>query len=77
MTIPVYDIFQVQDSMLWIGAAKTLEDAKDQVRQIGARASAGRFLLLNQQTGNKIFVELDRVKGDLHLWGNNKETRNE
>jgi hypothetical protein len=39
MASPAFDIFQVQDSgVLWLGSAATAEDAKEQVRQMAARA---------------------------------------
>jgi hypothetical protein len=32
MTIPAFDIFQVQDGgVLWVGSATTVEDAKEHV----------------------------------------------
>jgi hypothetical protein len=69
MASPAFDIFQVQDSgVLWLGSAATAEDAKEQVRQMAARAP-GKYLLFDQKTGTKQVMELHSVGGDLHLAG--------
>jgi hypothetical protein len=68
MTIPAYDIFQVLDSMLWIGSACTIEDAQSKLRQFAGHGN-GRFLLFDQQTGNQMFFEIDGANGNLRLIG--------
>jgi len=58
MASPGFDIFQVEDSgVLWLGSAATVEDAKEQVRQIAAR-TPGRYLLFDQKTGTKLVIDL-------------------
>ena len=57
MASPAFDIFKVEDSgVLWLGSAATVEDAKEQVRQIAARAP-GKYLLFDQKTGTKLVIE--------------------
>jgi hypothetical protein len=68
MTIPAYDIFQVLDSMLWIGSASTIEDAHSKLRQF-AGPGHGRFLLLDQQSGNQMFFEIDGANGNVQFVG--------
>ncbi len=67
MASPAFDIFQVEDSgVLWIGSAATVEDAKEHLRQIAARAP-GKYLLFDQKTGAKLVIELHRAGGDMQL----------
>jgi len=67
MANPAFDIFQVQDSgVLWLGSAATVEDAKEQVRQIAARAP-GKYLLFDQKTGTKLVIELHHAGGTVEL----------
>ena len=67
MASPAFDIFQVEDSgVLWIGSAATVEDAKEHLRQIAARAP-GKYLLFDQKTGTRLVVELHRAGGDMQL----------
>ena len=69
MASPGFDIFQVEDSgVLWLGSAATVEDAKEQVRQIAARAP-GRYLLFDQKTGTKLVIELHGAGGSMHVAG--------
>jgi hypothetical protein len=69
MSSPAFDIFQVQDSgVLWLGSAATVEDAREQVRQIAARAP-GKYLLFDQKTGTKLVIELQAAGGNLQLAG--------
>jgi hypothetical protein len=69
MASPGFDIFQVEDSgVLWLGSAATVEDAKEQVRQIAARAP-GRYLLFDQKTGTKLVIEPHGAGGSLHFAG--------
>ena len=67
MASPAFDIFQVEDSgVLWIGSAATVEDAKEHLRQIAARAP-GKYLLFDQKTGTKLVIELHRSGDDMQL----------
>jgi hypothetical protein len=51
------DIFEIDGSAVrWIGAAATLEQAKVQIKERAAK-SVDRFILLDQRTGNKVYVE--------------------
>jgi hypothetical protein len=69
MASPAFDIFQVEDSgVLWVGSAATVEDAKEHVRQIAARAP-GKYLLFDQKTGTKLVIELHNSGGDMRLAG--------
>jgi hypothetical protein len=69
MASPAFDIFQVQDSgVLWLGSAATVEDAKEQVRQIAARAP-GKYLLFDQKTGTKLVIEPHPAGGSMHFAG--------
>ena len=63
MKAPAFDIFQVQDSsVLWVGSALTLEEAQEHVRQIAGFAP-GEYLLLNQNTGNRLVMKFDGRHG--------------
>ncbi|HEY1470977.1 MAG TPA: hypothetical protein VGF61_18200 [Candidatus Acidoferrum sp.] len=67
MASPAFDIFQVEDGgVLWLGSADTIEDAKEQVRQMAARAP-GKYLLFDQKTGTKLVIELHSAGDDLQL----------
>jgi hypothetical protein len=69
MASPAFDIFQVEESgILWLGSAATIEDAKEQVRQIAASAP-GKYLLFDQKTGSKLVIELLRADGTSQLAG--------
>jgi len=51
------DIFEIDGSAVrWIGAAPTLEQAKLQIQERAAKSADG-FILLDQRTGNKLYVE--------------------
>ena len=67
MASPAFDIFQVEESgVLWLGSAATVEDAKEQVQQIAARAP-GKYLLFDQKTGSKLVIELLPSDGSSQL----------
>jgi hypothetical protein len=67
MASPSYDIFQLEENgVLWIGSAATVEDAKEQLRQIAARAPA-KYLLFDQKTGTKLVIALPHSGGDMQL----------
>ena len=69
MASPAFDIFKVEDSgVLWLGSAATVEDAKEQVRQIAARAP-GKYLLFDQKTGTKLVIEPRHAGGSMHFAG--------
>lgn len=59
MTAP-FDIFQAETngSLLWIGSAETVADAKALVQQ-HSRNAPGEYLLLDQTTGSKVVFKLD------------------
>ena len=63
MTIP-FDIFQSESngSVLWLESAATLEDAKARIQQLALR-SPGEYLLVNQDTGNKLVIKLEGLAG--------------
>jgi len=51
------DIFEIDGlAVRWIGAAPTLEQAKVQIQERAAKSADG-FILLDQRTGNKLYVE--------------------
>jgi|HubBroStandDraft_6_1064221.scaffolds.fasta_scaffold596432_2 hypothetical protein len=51
------DIFEIDGSAVcWIGAAPTLEQAKVQIKERAAKSADG-FILLDQRSGNKLYVE--------------------
>jgi hypothetical protein len=63
MKTPAFDVFQVQDSgVLWVGSAQTLEEAQEHVRQ-KAGFAPGEYLLLNQNTGNRLVIKFDGGHG--------------
>jgi hypothetical protein len=58
MTAP-FDIFAVETGGVhWLGSAETLEGAKARIHELAQR-SPGEFVLLNQQTGNKVVIKTD------------------
>lgn len=66
MMITSFDIFRVENNgVRWLEAVANLEEAKSRVQQIAATAP-GEFLLLNQCTGDKIFMKLDGVNSNVH-----------
>ena len=65
-----FDIFRTETNggVLWIESAATLQDARARVQELGMR-SPGEYLLLNQETGNKLVIRLDGVNGVRPLIG--------
>jgi hypothetical protein len=63
MTTP-FDIFKVEagGSVLWLGSADSIEDARTRVQEIGA-GSAVDYLIVNQETGAKLIVRLEGADG--------------
>ena len=57
MTAP-FDIFENEKSgtVLWLGSAISIEDAKVRIQRYAASRS-GEYLVLNQLTGNKHIVK--------------------
>jgi hypothetical protein len=57
-----FDIFRTEGtgSVLWIGSAASVTEAKARIRQQSA-GSPGEYLLLNQQTGTKLVIKLDET----------------
>jgi hypothetical protein len=59
--VPPIDIFEMEEATVrWIGAAATVEDAKEEIRKLAA-APTGRFILLDQRTGKKVYIESGEV----------------
>jgi hypothetical protein len=58
MTAP-FDIFEAEigGTVVWLGSAITLEDAKARIEKVAVRTS-GEYLVLNQRTGNKLRITL-------------------
>jgi hypothetical protein len=58
------DIFRAENngSVLWLGAAASVAEAKARVREIGMHAP-GEYLLLDQETGNKLAIRLECSDG--------------
>jgi hypothetical protein len=58
-----FDIFQAETTgdVLWLGTAVTIEDAKARAQEF-AHNSPGKYLVLNQKTGDKIVIDLNHAK---------------
>jgi hypothetical protein len=57
--IATFDIFRIESkSVRWLDTAASLEEAKKLVRGFAAKVPA-EYLVLNQQTGNKFFINAD------------------
>ena len=58
--IAPFDIFKTDrhGDLLWLEAVSDLDTAKARVRELGA-SSPGKYMILSQKTGNKLFVEVD------------------
>lgn len=51
------DIFEVEGSAVrWIAAAPTVEEAKRRIKDLAPK-SPTKFIVLDQRTGNKVFIE--------------------
>ena len=63
MTAP-FDIFENEKSgtVIWLGSAATIEEAKARIREVGARSNT-EYLVLNQKTGNKVVIKFDGTNG--------------
>jgi hypothetical protein len=61
-----FDIFRMEPegSVCWLGAAETLEEAKERIRQLAASGEA-EFVILDQNTGNRLIVELSLDPSDI------------
>jgi hypothetical protein len=64
MTAP-FDIFEKEKSgtVLWLGSAISMEDAQVRIQRHAASTS-GEYLVLNQQTGNKLIVKFNENVGE-------------
>lgn len=62
MTAPL-DIFEMEKggTVVWLGSAITLDDAKSRIRLFAERTS-GEYLVLNQKTGNKQVIKLTELR---------------
>jgi hypothetical protein len=58
-----FDIFQAETTgdVLWLGTAVSLDDAKARAREF-ALSSPGEYLVLNQKTGDKIVIDLNKAQ---------------
>lgn len=55
--MPPFDVFKVEvDGVRWLESAPDLEVAKARVKALAA-ASPGEYVILNQKTGERIFVK--------------------
>jgi hypothetical protein len=63
MTAP-FDIFENEKTgtVVWLGSAATIEEARARVGQFSARSCAD-YLILNQKTGNKVVIKFDGTNG--------------
>ena len=63
MTAP-FDIFEHEKTgtVLWLGSAATIEEAKARVGQFSSK-STGAYLILNQKTGDKVVIKVDDADG--------------
>ena len=61
MTAPI-DIFEMENggTVVWLGSAITVDDAKNRIRLLTQRTS-GEYLVLNQKTGNKLVIKLAEI----------------
>ena len=57
VAMPPFDIFQneADGSVLWRGAAATLEEAKTRVQELTA-STPGLYIILSRQTGSKLII---------------------
>jgi hypothetical protein len=61
--VPPIDIFEMDGSTVrWIAAAATVEEAKEEIRRLSAKP-ADRFILLDQITGKKVYLESGEILG--------------
>jgi hypothetical protein len=60
-----FDIFRLEPegTVCWLGAAESLEDANARIRQLAASGKVG-FVILDQNTGNRLIVELPPDQAD-------------
>jgi hypothetical protein len=57
----VLDIFRVDTrGVQWMDSASTIEDAELRIQKLG-RNIPGEYLVLNQVTGNKLVIKIDRM----------------
>jgi hypothetical protein len=62
--LATFDIFRIESkSVRWLEAAGSLEEAKKLVRGFAAKVPA-EYLVLNQETGNKIFISPEALGAD-------------
>jgi hypothetical protein len=64
---PQFDIFRMEggDSVLWLEAAATLQDARNRVQQLAAQDSA-EYLILDHGSGEKHIVKPQTMPGNGH-----------
>jgi hypothetical protein len=63
MTAP-FDIFENEKTgtVLWLGSATTIEEARERIHQVAAQSPA-EYLVLNQKTGDKVVIKFDATNG--------------
>ena len=60
----LFDIFRVESGgVRWMECVTSLEDAKTRVQQIAAGA-AGEYIIVDQRTGNRLFLKGDGSNSD-------------
>jgi hypothetical protein len=59
LTAP-FDIFENEKTgtVLWVGSAKTIDEARVRIRQVAPQSPA-EYLVLNQKTGDKIVIKFE------------------
>jgi hypothetical protein len=64
-----FDIFRAETNggVLWIGSAATLADGKARVQELAARLP-GDYVLVNQETGNRLVIRPDDVNRAPASW---------
>jgi hypothetical protein len=59
-----FDIFENEKSgtVLWVGSAVTIEDARSRIQKIAQRSPC-EYVVLNQKTGNKVVIKIEEATG--------------
>jgi hypothetical protein len=62
--LATFDIFRIESkSVRWLETAGSLEEAKKLVQEFAAKVPA-EYLVLNQQTGNKLLITPETLDTD-------------
>jgi hypothetical protein len=64
-----FDIFKAETggSVLWLESTATLEAAKARVKELAGSAPGGYFIV-NQETGNRIYMKPESAGGQAADW---------